>query len=246
LIQDEPSLSVVIVAIGKKYVEYANELLNSFYSHAEESLDGIQFIVISDLSDFISPEFRGNVKLVKCENLGWPEASLLRSSFLLENRDLVKTTHILCIDADMLIVNHLQTFEFLAQDLFFVSHPGFFNRGFMRTLFKKIVHPVWENSRKSKAFVPVIRRREYVCGAVWGGTTASVLNACAEIASWIRGDIESNNVARVFDESYLNAFYSKLPRDQRTLFDPTYCFVPNYPWLKTIKKPLIFAVEKTS
>lgn len=168
----------------------------------------------------------------KIPNYGWPEATLLRYSIFIENRNVFKEELILYLDSDMLVlgdfVGPLQ--ESLGPHiLFFVKHPGYVRRRGIKGIMDLISNPrlakplinkfiarspgqgAWETNKNSSAYVPRQSRLNYVHGAIWGGYQANFLNLCRILSEQVQFDLQNDYIAVWHDESHLNHFASNNP-----------------------------------
>jgi hypothetical protein len=238
-----PVATIAIVATGDIYVNYARNLIYSLSKHFCLGSD-FQILLFTDVNDLeLEVGQRVQLDLKKIPAMSWPHASLDRFKIIYDNRSLIKSERLIYLDSDLRLISEIKrSDEILKKDIFFVEHPGFHNRDLFRNLYKRFVNVSWESNRKSKAFVRLTKRKYYVYGAIFGGTTKSILEMCAALKGRILDDEKINFYARSYDESHLN-FWFTLCNDE-SLLSPEYAYVPDYPWLKHLQNPKIEAITK--
>lgn len=178
--------------------------------------------------------------------VSWPEATLLRyeayqpiSHEVSSGADFV--AH---IDADMLVNGRLSNSLFRKlrnREVAFALHPGWYRpkNPISRAIYylraserrvsdRRVVEENgglghWEISKKSRAFVPLNRRADYVCGGFWIAKANFFPQLVENLAQRIQIDLENNVIARWHDESHVNAWCSENPA-KRKILGPQYCF----------------------
>jgi hypothetical protein len=235
-------ITFILIACGEKYISMANNLIASMQLLANESY---KVVIFTDDPSGFNLASSTTVTLISISELKWPEASLLRFEIIAKHSDMFLTDFLVYIDVDTLILNSvtvsdlkLDTFE-----IFFVHHPGTYNRGLLRYVVKRIVVPSWETNRKSRSFVPWYRRRTYVYGAIFGGKTNSILRMCSELSIRSQSDTDNNFYPISYDESHLN-WWVAYSREKFTILPPQFSFVEEYPWLAQIENAKIRIISK--
>jgi hypothetical protein len=67
-------------------------------------------------------------------------------------------------------------------------------------------HFCYERRPESTAYIPFGKGKNYLCGAFNGGTADAYLQMCKILSKNVRIDLEKNIIARVDDESHMNAY----------------------------------------
>lgn len=204
------------------------------------------------------------VKLITHEipNYGWPEATLLRYKFIVENSKSLDEALLMYLDSDMVILNSFD--EILEPNnwkngLGFVRHPGFFRPSGLQGFLCRVGNPnlmmqdlrqllmtgnkspgSWESRKSSTAFVPKEKRKTYVHGAVWFGLRPSFLEMSRLLAENISEDLSNGITAVWHDESHLNWYLAEVGG---SILDNRLSYVPKYSWNK-FSDPRIMNVEK--
>jgi hypothetical protein len=239
---NEKVITFVLIACGHEYIAMANDLLVSMKSLAEDSY---KVVVLSDDPSRVDLKSSKNVTVVSIPKLEWPEASLLRFEIIAKHSKIFVTDYLIYLDVDTLILDSFNVSELKLDTfrIFFVHHPGTYNRNLLRNIVKRFVLPSWETNRKSKSFVPWNRRRIYVYGAIFGGETQSILKLCNELSSRSRSDIDNNFYPISYDESHLNWWVAH-SSENFVILTPRFAFVEEYPWLNKIENPKILIISK--
>ena len=243
-LNEPPSVTFVVIAIGQKYVEMAMQLCSSINYFFVDSFELIVFT--DDTERFLSLELKSVIKLVKTESFKWPEATLLRFHLISKNKELITGKYILYIDADTILKRKLNSSNLFSPELemSFVQHPGSYQRGPLRFLYKRLVKPFWETNKISMSYVPWFRRRHYVYGGIWGGKRDEVVRMCFQLKKLIDTDLAIGFYPISYDESYLNNWVST--NKKWKLLSPRFAYAEEFPWLKSISDPFIVVVNKPS
>ena len=255
-------ITIIIFDDHNLIAEMWSELINSAEKHLTDFISA-HFILFTDSADQIPDEIirklGDRLSIVTIQGLPWPYPTLYRYRYILSQREQIKTTHVMYLDADMLFVNDIEIFHEISQEsgIALTLHPGFYRpRGYRKALFYS-QHPIilakdicslynkggigsWEESSDSMAWVEKSKRNQYVCGGVWFGPTDAISNMCHLLNENIEIDESRGIMARYHDESHLNYFAAN---HQVTLNIPRLCFDESYPQLKGIV-PIIIAVNK--
>lgn len=233
------SVGVLVIATGR-YLDFAAELCADIDEHL---LPGREVIVnlFTDAPAAETDLLRGRCKvplnIITVPPLRWPEASLYRYELFTEYAPRLVGDLLIYMDADIRIAR-----SFLGEiaperwpgQIAAVRHPGYYRARSVRP------RGAWETSRLSTAYVPPWRRRQYVCGGVWMGVRASVLEVSAALAERVRRDAAAGVTARWHDESHWNWWVA---HRKVHVLGPEYCWVSDYPWLANLE-PVVCAVDK--
>lgn len=226
------------------------------YLETNDSSVKTQWIVFTDKGENINPDLisrlGSSLLIVKTEHQEWPFPTLLRYQFLLTVSDQVRGRIVMHLDADMLFVDELKLSDIEkslgVKGVAVISHPGYYRPSGMKKLkfymknckylardFKTKAKfgglGTWERNKLSRAFIPRSLRKSYVCGGVWLGKNAEILNLCKILSSRISEDLGQNIVAVFHDESHLNWYQAN---NNLSLLRPELCFDPSYPQLSAL------------
>lgn len=147
-----------------------------------------------------------NITICSAQKKGWPYDSLLRFEMFLEQEpELSKFDYIFFFNANFQFYNPVDLSEITPCEwhdgLVAGLHPG--RSGDVRT------NPddwPYERRPESTAYIPFGTGQHYVCGAFNGGTSDAFLKMCRTLAKNVRTDLDNDIIARVDDESHLNAY----------------------------------------
>lgn len=236
----------LLVATGK-YIAYAKSFLESVREHLiDPALSEVLIFTdnVKEVCRFAEIVPTLNLRVFEIPAYRWPEATLLRYQIFIEHWAAVRGKIVIYVDADTRLVTDLRPADFIGAlangDLALVRHPGYYSRSlFFRLIIKTRFGP-WEYRRKSLSRVPVLQRRDYVCGGVWFGRASAVKKMCCELADAVNDDLERGLIARFHDESHLNRYKSV---NEVRLLDPRWAYAVGYRNLKGIS-PLIEVIHK--
>ena len=231
----------------------------------EKDID-VTFVLVGDSSTSFN-EWQKRNKNIKCRfteinDSPWPFPTLLRFRYLNMVIDQVSSDYIMYLDADMEFISNFTLNQLSFADLsgiVLVRHPGYFrtaNRAMikqfgllnflkfkirdLRLLGKYFGIGTWERNKNSRAYVPPLHRKFYVCGGTWWGENEKIKQLSIELARDINHDLSRNVIATFHDESHLNRWASSNPFK---LVGPEFCFDPRFPFPEDIT-PIIRAVDK--
>jgi hypothetical protein len=237
------TLGIAVIACGPSFLKYSQILVEGINSRVK--LHGnIRVYVITDqhVVDVNNPS---NVEIVyiNIPKLEWPEATLFRYKLINKYLTNENLTHIFYMDADLEVIDYIDETDFLLEDkLFCVAHPGYFNRGLIFNLVRKVYYPPWETSAKFTCALSLFRRKVYVAGGFWGGPKVKILAMCDELEKLTDRDIGLGLYARSYDESYLNWWVAN--NTEVKVLTPVFLFAEQFPWLAHLIRPRILAVTK--
>ena len=196
-------VAILYIALGR-YVSFWKD----FYESCEKYLNPCekQYFVWTDNEKFDYSD-APNVHITPAQKKGWPYDTLLRfEMFLQREKELKEFDYIYFFNANMQFVNPVDLSEITPSEwhdgLVAGSHPG--RRGDVFSSNPDVFG--YERRSESTAFVPYGKGKHYVCGAFNGGTSDAFLKMCRKLKKNIEIDLANNIVARVDDESHLNAY----------------------------------------
>ncbi len=203
------------------------------YSLDEE----VRFVCFTDrLDNFASSHPNVDIELNQVKAMVWPEATLKRYHYILEHitKPQKDVSHVAHIDADMRFHNPNALIREIknSKGITFVMHPSyakghngpFASKTWRKNLLVRLLNRgfgEWEMRRSSKAYVPIWRRKQYVCGGFWFGEGRDLERMCRQLANHVDQDSEKGLVARWHDESHLNWAFANMP--QTSLLGPEFC-----------------------
>jgi histo-blood group ABO system transferase len=198
-------VALITVATGKYYNKFIPNLFDSISKFTKFDHD---FICFTDNLE------KCNFKKIKVEHLSWPKSSLFRYKNILDNEQIFsKYSHILYLDADMLVVDDL--YDDILSELIGVIHPGF------EKCLNNKKFP-YERNSLSTAYIEYGFGKRYYQGCIQGGLKDRFIKMVKDIIPNIEQDLEKNYIAEWFDESHLNKYYLNNP--------PTLDLSSNYAW----------------
>lgn len=152
-----------------------------------------------------------NITIIPTQKRGWPYDSLMRFEMFLGVADKLKQfDYVYFFNANFQFYNPVDLAEITPCEwhngLVAGLHPG--TPG---DIDQVPDHYPYERRPESTACVPYGHGRHYVCGAFNGGTADAFLKMCSTLAKNVQTDLQHNIVARVDDESHLNAYLVQNP-----------------------------------
>jgi hypothetical protein len=245
---DQPALSVFVIATNR-YTEFFPELLKSIetYCMPNEIVEVIFLTDVPNLPIEINLANRIQLKIVEIPPYVWPEATLLRYYLMSKFWNLANGHLVMYLDVDTKFINRVTETDFrIALDekpIALVAHPGYFKRNPVIQMLNRLSFKIgWETRRKSLAFVPLSKRKIYVCGGVWMGKNNELRLMVNALSETVNLDRDSNIMAKFHDESHLNMWLSK--NDVLvSILSPVWAHASNYKHLRNLK-PFIEVLEK--
>jgi len=226
-------ISLCIIATGK-YIDFVQPLIESarnFFLYCHD----VRYHIFSNhqrgklgytfsYDDFI---FHHHI-----EHQPWPLMTLNRYH-IITSVDLSGYDYIYYIDADSLFVAPVG--DEILNEMTVVSHPGYFING----------GGSWEHKMESRAYVPKIFRKQYVCGGFNGGS--KFLHYAEMMKQNIDKDSANGITAIWHDESHLNNVFAHY-RYNFTLLPADYMMPESIEkrkaWGISHIEPKIIALEK--
>ena len=211
----DKSIGILYICTGPYYLFWED-----FYKSFQEKFlrnTKKKYFVFTD-ADHIYSEDSENVRLIKIDNQPWPLITLLRfNTFLSIEPELKKCDYLMFSNANIICDEIITEEEFLpkdGEDLFVTSHPGYSG--------KKIYEFPYERNPNSLAYIPWNCGKDYVIGAMFGGTSQGFVQMSKALKSNIEEDLKKNIIAKWHDESHLNRYVAG--RNGVRVLSPEYCY----------------------
>lgn len=191
----------------------------------------------------------------------WPEATLYRYKILKHHIAQIDEDVLIYMDSDMMVerefLSSLRPATWL-QGIALVRHPGFYRPGLRNGLWIRCLNPSilmqdlkfilrlkrgmgsWEEREESTSYVPRLKRREYVHGAIWMGNNKELRSMISLLAEHVDCDLMQDIVAVWHDESHLNWYFSN---HKVSLLDCRYSWYSSYSHLSHIS-PYVYSMDK--
>lgn len=248
--EDEGRLGVFVIAT-KNYVDYAKSLIRSA-SQLVRAGTVVAFKLLTDSPDSgIEAELSAGaveVSVVAIPSLGWPEATLLRFGLIRGAMGRSAADVLVYMDADMEFVapfgirDFTEPFADTDARIALVAHPGYFNRNHLyRALIQTPCGP-WETRPQSAAFVPILKRRTYVCGGLYWGETDAFSKMIEDLSHSVETDLSKGLRAKHNDESHLNRWLVE-HQGRCTIQPPRWAHDETYRHLRQLS-PIVRAIRK--
>lgn len=196
-------VAILYIALGR-YITFWKD----FYESCEKYLGPCEkhYFIWTDNNKFDYSDAE-NVTITYAYKKGWPYDTLLRfEMFLQKQKELAEFDYVYFFNANMQFINYVDLAEITPcqwhDGLVAGSHPG--RRG--DVLAGNPDNFGYERRPESTAYVPYGQGKHYVCGAFNGGTSKDFLKMCKKLKANVQKDLDNNIVARVDDESHLNAY----------------------------------------
>lgn len=237
----------MLVVATNRYIEFFPALLESIDTNLFNDSRG-QVLLFTNHEEFEIPKTsaRVSVERVLIPAFGWPEATLKRYEIFSDHWNSVTGDYVVYIDVDAVVVGNpsmselIHKFHEIDAGVFVVRHPGYYNRDWKTWIAARRKSGIWETNKNSKAYVPLLRRRTYVAGGVWGGQRTAVHQMVEQLRKDVDGDYRKGIVAISHDESHLNRW---ITRHHVLTLSPAWVYAAGYSWLKGIE-PIIEVIEK--
>lgn len=261
------SVGILMIATNQ-YIERWKSVAEDIEKNAYKEINDVTIHLftneIDSAQEFASQKLkRIKLSIHKTEGWGWPEATLFRYKFFIENMNSLQEDFLVYLDSDMRVIGDFGdvTKQLNAGDgIGVVRHPGYFilnHRSRIKEYFKSSRIALsdlkvglrnswnlgaWETNKLSQAYVPRSLRTTYVHGAIWFAFQNEFLNMCESLAKATEIDFKKGYIAVWHDESHLNSYITKNPHK---IFDNRLSFVYGYPQIaRYSENHLISNVEK--
>lgn len=220
-------IALVLIATGDKYWQFIQQMIDS----AKTFFPPHDVVLFTD-----SPKNFRVAHQIYLDNMGFPEATLMRYHTMLSQKELLsRYEYMFYCDVDMLFVNRALEEDILSEGITATLHPGYINQ-----------IPQLERNPNSTAFIPSVKK--YYCGGFNGGNTSEFLKMAEVLDRNIQTDKQRRVLAVWHDESHLNKYLEHNPPSK--VLSPSYCYPEvNVPYYKRIwgdrdYEPILIAIEK--
>ena len=237
----------ILFTVTGDYTDFFDQFFESIQKYFLPECSKTYFL-FTDLKPRIFPS---EINIIKIENLGFPNDTLMRYRRYASAEKLIKKKKIDALyhlDVDMHILNQVGP-EILPQKnrpLIATTHPDV-----NRNNFKENV----ETNPSSTAFIDAKEKfATYVAGGFQGGLTNAYLKACKTMAKTIDSDMERGITAKHHDQNHWNKYF-RTHRSKFRLLSEKYCYKESgmlfylYPYLfKNLFRNYLFDkefIEKT-
>jgi len=201
--------AILYIALGR-YVVFWKE----FFESCEElllSCDKHYFIWTDCPPEQLEYGDRPNVTVVHAVKRGWPYDSLMRfEMFWKEKERILECDYAFFFNANMKFYNPTDLSEIAPHEwndgLVAGAHPRLLS--YINYVRNPDEH-TYERRPESTAYVPFGNGKYHVCGAFNGGTSEAFMKMCATLKENVQKDLDNGIIARVEDESHLNAYMTK-------------------------------------
>jgi histo-blood group ABO system transferase len=237
-------VGIAVIACGDSYFDYSQQLIKTLDSKVHFSKTIRVYIMTDKQNIKVNVPSNLEVRYISIPKLDWPEATLLRYELISKHLSSEDLTHIFYMDADLEVIDEIDDSDIPFDSNFFcVAHPGYYNRGLLFNLIKKIYFPPWETSPRFSCSIPFFKRSTYVAGGFWGGRKQEILRMCDILSTHTNRDRGLGLYPRSYDESYLNWWVAK--NLECVVLTPIFLYAEQFPWLANLQKPRILAVTKS-
>ena len=239
---ENTKIAILYICTGQ-YTVFWEEFYKSFQEHFLPNCRK-EYYVFTDKDDLCEKE---NVHLTHIDHLDWPYNTLLRFEFFLKVKtELEKSDYIYFFNANMKCNKVIFEQEFLpdiakGEKLVAAIHPLYVN--------VRSRHCPFERDERSLAYVPYTSESKYIMGSLSGGEKEAYLSLILELAFNVQKDLQNGFIAKVHDESHLNAYVTKHSEYQVKYLSPSYIYPmelrPAYQaYILMLDKKLYFDVYK--
>lgn len=217
IVNMQTRIGILYICTGPYYLFWED-----FYNTFEKNfLPNIQknYFVFTD-AEKIYCENNKNIQVYRIINQPWPLITLLRfNTFLTIEEELKKYDYLMFSNANIVCNKVISEKEFLpreskCEDIFVTSHPGYYK--------KSPINFPYERNPKSLAYIPWNCGKDYVIGAMFGGTSRAFIQMSKTLKYNIEEDLKKNIIAKWHDESHLNRYIIK--NNNVRILSPQYCY----------------------
>ena len=253
----------VISIATNKYLDLYFDLVISFRDNSS-GFSSITFYLFTDRTEdarkFALDHAFSNIVIVEIQNLGWPDASLLRYKIFDDHKEIFNTDILVHCDSDMLILRDpTMQFDLANEVMTFIRHPGYYFKfsirfpiyvaknprkllSFITLLIKNGGIGAWDSKKNSSAYVSRRKRNHYFCGGLWFARKSTFMDFCKMLSERTSDGLKQEYVPTWHDESYLNWYASGNKHNE---LSPLFCsdgkvdqlFVEK-PYIKAVHKPI--------
>ncbi len=223
---EETRIAILYICTGP-YAVFWNDFYESFQLRFLPKCKK-DYFVFTDKDDLCNKD---NVHLIHILHQDWPYNTLMRFEiFLKVKQELAAFDYIYFFNANMKCNKTIMEQEILpdvsrGERIAVVIHPLYKNT--------KSRHCPFERNPNSKAYVPYTYKNKYIMGSLNGGEAKTYLSLISKLAYNTKVDLKRDLVAKVHDESHLNAFIAKQLPETIKYLSPSYVYpmdlLPEYP-----------------
>lgn len=216
---NKKKIAILYIATGP-YIHFWNELYDSFEKYFLKNTEVHYFIFTDAKSIYQQDNERIHIKYSK--PAPWPLPTLMKfHTFLEYEEELSHYDYIYNSNANVACKKEVLEEDFLPREelgekLIFTRHPGFLNT--------KPYNFPYERSKRSLAYVPYNCGKDFVYGAMNGGTAKAYLEFARKLDNRIVEDLKHNVIAYAHDESHINR--EIISRNDYRILSSSY----SYPW----------------
>ncbi len=234
-------IGILYICTGP-YVVFWNAFYESFEQHFLPETEK-HYFVFTDAKELYAANHNERIHLIMVEQEPWPLPTLLKYHiFLKQEKQLLKMDYLYQSNANIICEKTVTEEMFLPQEkdrpLFFTIHPGYQN--------EKPYRLPYERRKISKAYVPYNAGKQYVYGAMNGGTATAYLEMIKQVEKQIEEDLKKGIIAKWHDESHINHYAAG--HHNYKILSPAYCYpvgmdVPYEPLIRGVSKKAQFDVD---
>lgn len=234
-------IGILYICTGP-YVVFWNAFYESFEQHFLPETEK-HYFVFTDAKELYAANHNERIHLIMVEQEPWPLPTLLKyHMFLKQEKQLLKMDYLYQSNANIICEKTVTEEMFLPQEkdrpLFFTIHPGYQN--------EKTYRLPYERRKISKAYVPYNAGKQYVYGAMNGGTATAYLEMIKQVEKQIEEDLKKGIIAKWHDESHINHYAAG--HHNYKILSPAYCYpvgmdVPYEPLIRGVSKKAQFDVD---
>lgn len=211
------TIGILYICTGP-YILFWEDFYKSFEKKFLPNIEK-KYYVFTDSKDIYGLE-NENVNRYDLSAQPWPLITLLRfSTFLSIEEEIEKCDYLMFSNANIVCDTLITQEEFLPredlqEELFVTTHPGYQGKSNVRF--------PYDRNKKSLAYIPWNCGKDYVIGAMFGGTSRSFIKMSKILKKRIEEDLKNNIIAKWHDESHLNRYI--VGRNDVRVLSPSYCY----------------------
>lgn len=193
------------------YLSFEEKFLNDCELH---------YYVFTDSKNIYDSDRNNRIHIKYLETLPWPLITLFRYRYFISiEKDLIDMDYLMFFNSNLKCVEKIYKEDILprkekGENLFAVIHPGYEQT--------KIRNTPLERNKKSWAYVPYNKGKQYTIGAFNGGNAKAFLELSHKLNKAIEEDLKKNIIAKWHDESHFNRYI--IERNDCRILSPEYCY----------------------
>ncbi len=178
------------------------------------------YFVFGDGQSLFDEENNERIHKKRIEHSPWPLPTLLRYWYFSQySEELSQYDYIFLMNANVICTDYVLEKEYLpnvkyGENLVFTKHPGYEGM--------EAIYCPYERRKECRAYVSYNRGKQYVFGAMNGGTSSAYLEMVEIINNWAIDDLKRGIIATWHDESYVNKYI--VNRNDYKLLSIKYCY----------------------